>query len=601
MNATRTRKHIATITILSRRAIGFGAVLGWLLVSVSAGLGQPVITKEPQNQTNTVGTTATFTVEATGTPPLVCQWQKYLTDWSDLTNGGDATLVLTNVQTSDAADYRVVVTNVDGATTSAAAHLYVIVVPPTMVLQPTDQALAVGVAAYLSARASGSLPLSYQWRLDGIDLSGATGPLLIIPHVQLTNAGGYTVLVTNLAGGVTSRIAQLSVAQGWFYTNAAGAHVPYRLFVPRNYDPAWKYPLVLFWHGAGQCGVDNSGQLSDCGQFVFLSAANQMKHPCFYLAPQMPSDGLNTCDEVFGFSDLVTNLLGFLEAGFSIDPDRVYVTGLSMGGYASWEGLARYPGLFAAGVPMSGGQMCTDIADSPGIRAPVWNFHGTSDSSVPVGESDAAVSSLRGAGRNVIYTRYQSGGHDIWRDAYSTPVLVDWVMAQKRGVASTAEPLLSITTPTEEPVYLTGAAALNLAGTAGALGQAVTRVSWTNMASGTGGIASGTKLWSVTGIPLQSGKTNLIIVTAATTTWAGYGGNTTFNDTLSVVCAPLWLSLARQGTNALLNWSGGGPPYRLQRATELAAGDWTDLLTNAVPPVTLPLARQAEFYRVVGQ
>ena len=85
----------------------------------------------------------------------------------------------------------------------------------------------------------------------------------------------------------------------------------------------------------------------------------------------------------------------------------------------------------------------------------------------------------------------------------------------------------------------------------------------------------------MTGIPLVANKTNLIIVTATTTSWApAYGGNTTFNDTLTVIQSPLRATLMLQGTNAVLNWTGGGPPYRVQRATDLAAGDWTDLLTK---------------------
>jgi hypothetical protein len=108
----------------------------------------------------------------------------------------------------------------------------------------------------------------------------------------------------------------------------------------------------------------------------------------------------------------------------------------------------------------------------------------------------------------------------------------------------------------------------------------------------------------VASIPLVLNRTNLLIVTATTTSWSSaYGGDTSFNDTLTVIQAPLRATLTLQPTNALLNWTGGAPPYRVQRATNLAAGDWSDLLANATPPVTLPLpqAGQAGFYRIVGQ
>jgi hypothetical protein len=115
-------------------------------------------------------------------------------------------------------------------------------------------------------------------------------------------------------------------------------------------------------------------------------------------------------------------------------------------------------------------------------------------------------------------------------------------------------------------------------------------------------VASGNNLWSATNIPLVANKTNLVVVIGTTTSWApAYGGNTTFNDALTVVCYPIQATLTLQGAEVLLNWTGGGPPYNVQRATDLAVGDWTDVRTNVVPPVTLPLDRAAGFYRIVGQ
>ena len=95
---------------------------------------------------------------------------------------------------------------------------------------------------------------------------------------------------------------------------------------------------------------------------------------------------------------------------------------------------------------------------------------------------------------------------------------------------------------------------------------------------------------------------NLVTVTATTTSWApALGGSTTFNGTLVVVSTPLSATLAIQGSVANLNWTGGVAPYRVQRATDLASGNWLDVLTDAVPPVTVPLEGRAEFYRIVGQ
>jgi hypothetical protein len=316
--------------------------------------------------------------------------------------------------------------------------------------------------------------------------------------------------------------------------------------------------------------------------------------------------------DAYKFLDCATNLLSQLRMQFSIDPDRFYVTGLSMGGFFTWAMVARYPELWAAAAPLSGGWQYNSFKDfARSLRVPVWNFHAADDGSVSVGMSDSAVSSLRGAGANIIYTRYQTGGHPIWATAYSTPPFMGWLLAQRRGVASANEPLLSITSPTSEAVYWTGATNLSLAGTAAALGQAITKVTWTNTANLRTGTASGTNTWSVTGIPLLPSRTNSVVLLATTTSWAGYGGagaagsggNTTFNRTLTVIQSPLHATLTLQGTNTVLSWTGAAGPFRVQRASNLAAGDWTDLFPNATPPVTLPLplGGEAGFYRIVGQ
>jgi poly(3-hydroxybutyrate) depolymerase len=574
---------------------------GLLLAAVNVSCGRPVITAQPQDQTNILGTTAIFTVGAIGTPEPAYQWQKLDGSWTNLTDRTNTTLVLTNVQTSDEADYRAVVTNTAGATNSAAAHLYVIVPPSNLVLA-SDQVVIAGANPSFTAVVFTGTWLSYQWYRDGVALSGATNATLAFPNVQPTNAGAYNVLVTNLGGAVTSQLSQLSVAGGWVFTNAQGTQLPYRLFQPPRNDPATNYPLVLFWHGAGEVGTDNVGQMKDNGQFSFLTASNLAKFPCFYLAPQLPYQP-STCEQEYAFLDCATNLLSYLESQFAINPDRIYVTGLSMGGFLSWIMAARFPELLAAAVPMSGGWVCNSFQDLPfGWRVPVWNFHAANDGTIGVSYSDASVAALRVSGANVLYTRYQSGGHGIWPTAYKTPVLVDWVMAQRRGVTRTNEPLLTITSPTPEAVWRTGVTNLNLTGTAAALGQAVTLVSWTNLANSVKGTAVGSNAWTVTNIPVVAGQTNLIIVTAATTSWAPtYRGNTTFNDTLTVVSHPIQVTLVLQGTEAILNWTGDGPPYRVQRATDLVVGDWTDFLTNVTPPVSVPVTGQFGFYRVVGQ
>ncbi len=512
-----------------------------LLAAATTGLGQPVITQQPQHSTNAVGTTAQFTVTATGVDPLAYQWQKNIVDLAGQTN---ATLVLTNVQPANAGEYRVIVTNSDGATPSDIARL-VVVTPPAITSQPRDRAVASGVLASFSVALSGTTPFNFQWRQGGVDLPGATGQTLTHSKADITNAGAYTVVVSNLAGAVTSSVAVLSVAQGWIYTNAQGFILPYRLFLPLNYDPAQEYPLVLFIHGAGEeeCGVDNLGQLKDNGQYVFLAASNQIKQPCFLLCPQIVLRPETNQYQTFylSYCERMAAVLGQLETEYSVDPQRVYVTGLSMGGYCAWTMLALYPEMFAAGVPIAGGCFLTRFAPRYlDIRHPVWNFHAANDPVVPALYSDDAIGKLRNLGRNPIYTRYQTGGHGSWVPGYATPGLVDWVMSQRRGTDSPHEPILTITAPAAQTIFLTNATSLDLSGSAGALYTSVSQVIVTNTANGASRLAIGTTNWSVTNLSLQPGMTNFIIVTAkAPSGTPALAGETTFNDTLTVANGPL--------------------------------------------------------------
>ena len=183
-----------------------------------------------------------------------------------------------------------------------------------------------------------------------------------------------------------------------------------------------------------------------------------------------------------------------------------------------------------------------------------------------------------------------------------TPVIVDWLLAQRRGQPSTNQPLLTITSPTLEPLLTTAGTNLALAGSAAALGQSVTRVTCSNLTYNLTASTSGTYSWTAPNVPLRAGNTNLITVTAATTSWASaYGGETTFSDALTVFSSPIRASLSLGPTGTLLNWTGGTAPFQVERATELTPADWIVILTNATPPVTLPLDAPIGFYRIVGQ
>ena len=175
------------------------------------GATPPSVTTDPQSQTVLVGQNANFNVLASGTFPLGYQW--YYNTNTVLTNQTGSTLTVTNAQLTDAGGYSVIVSNAYGLATSAVAQLSVnIPDSPSIITQPQDQTVSLGGNATFTVTAGGSEPLSYQWYFNtNTPLANATDPALTITNVQPTNAGTYSVTVSNLAGGITSSNAILAI------------------------------------------------------------------------------------------------------------------------------------------------------------------------------------------------------------------------------------------------------------------------------------------------------------------------------------------------------------------------------------------------------
>ncbi|HEY9172364.1 MAG TPA: PQQ-binding-like beta-propeller repeat protein [Verrucomicrobiae bacterium] len=173
----------------------------------------PAITTQPQSRTNVAGTTATFSVAAIGTAPLSYQWRF---NGANLAGATSTDLTLTSVQPANAGNYTVVVTNAYGSVTSQVATLTVWV-PPTITAQPQSRTNVAGTTSMFCVTATGTPPLNYQWRKDALKLtdggnvSGTTTTCLTLANVQVADAGGYTVVVTNAYGSVTSQVAMLTV------------------------------------------------------------------------------------------------------------------------------------------------------------------------------------------------------------------------------------------------------------------------------------------------------------------------------------------------------------------------------------------------------
>lgn len=225
-----------------------------------------------------------------------------------------------------------------------------------------------------------------------------------------------------------------------------GRILPYRLHQPARQEPGVRYPLVLFLHGAGERGADNRGQFSR-----FTSTVRFWEQlPCFVLAPQCPlPTGDDDAESVWVQTSfrapshimrespswplrLVMEMLDRTLAEHPVDLDRVYVTGLSMGGFASWELLQREPGKFAAAMPVCGG---ADLAFAPKLAGmPAWLFHSDDDHIVPVCRSRDMIAALKAAGGSPRYTEYTGFNHDAWIPAYADNEAWTWLFSQRRAL-----------------------------------------------------------------------------------------------------------------------------------------------------------------------
>jgi predicted peptidase len=210
--------------------------------------------------------------------------------------------------------------------------------------------------------------------------------------------------------------------------------IDYLLFLPQGYeaDKNKKWPLILFLHGAGERGT-NVWKVATHGP-----PKNVAEHPDFPFIVVSPQ-----CPEKQVWSNEV--LLGLLEEAMKkcqVDPSRVYLTGLSMGGYGTWNLGLAYPEKFAAIAPICGGGQMISVLLSGGERGAalktlgIWAFHGAKDPVVPVAESQRMVDAVKKAGvTDVKFTIYPEAQHNSWVQAYEDPELYKWFLEHKRGAA----------------------------------------------------------------------------------------------------------------------------------------------------------------------
>jgi dienelactone hydrolase len=256
------------------------------------------------------------------------------------------------------------------------------------------------------------------------------------PTVQATTPGNYITRI---------------------FTDAHGMQMTYYLFVPVNNDPQRKYPLVLLLHGGDERANVNSPP--DQNRNVLLnqnyvkvwgpgipglsSSDVQSQNPSFIVVPQVDnpqhwvdvptSQGSYTLiAQPTGSLRMAKEIVDALQKQYpNIDPHRLYITGLSMGGYGTWDAIERWPGYFAAAAPLAGAGDPSKASRL--VNLPIWAFHGSGDGGVPVSGSRDMIQAIKVAGGHPRYTEYASAGHEIWAMVYSTPAFFSWLFSQRNS------------------------------------------------------------------------------------------------------------------------------------------------------------------------
>lgn len=238
------------------------------------------------------------------------------------------------------------------------------------------------------------------------------------------------VAVTNAAAVMEARV----------FTGANGGLLRYRILTPATLEAGRRYPLVLFLHGAGERGEDNAMQLV-WGVWPLVSYMKRKGIEGYVIAPQCPA-GKQWVDTPWSLPahkmpekpsepmSLVMELLDKTVNELPVDSGRVRVTGISMGGYGTWDIVQRRPDFFAAAMPVCGGG---DSTLAWKIRSvPIWTFHGDKDGAVPVVRSRQMVSALWQCDGNVRYREYPGVGHGCWIQTYGDNKVLDWFFSQSK-------------------------------------------------------------------------------------------------------------------------------------------------------------------------
>ncbi|PLR77457.1 phospholipase [Bacillus sp. V3-13] len=204
-------------------------------------------------------------------------------------------------------------------------------------------------------------------------------------------------------------------------------NLDYLLHLPEDYyfEQEKAFPLVLFLHGVGERG--NNAEFLKRNGLPKLAETQEL--PFILLSPQCP-DYVPRYSNWLLELDAVMNLFEETIQKYRVDESRIYLTGLSMGGYGAWELAIQNPDRFAAVAPICGGGSAENVHRLKDI--PVWTFHGAKDDIIPIEETEQMVAALKEAGGNVKFTVYPDAKHDSWTETYNNPQFFEWMLSQSK-------------------------------------------------------------------------------------------------------------------------------------------------------------------------
>ncbi len=196
----------------------------------------------------------------------------------------------------------------------------------------------------------------------------------------------------------------------------------YLLSLPKGYEESDKqWPMILFLHGAGESG----DELAKVKRHGPPKLVQQKDYPFIIVSPQSPRRGWNT--------EALMGLVDDVASKYRVDQSRIYLTGLSMGGFGTWSLAEAYPDRFAAIAPICGGG---DPKQAGRLKdLPIWVFHGAKDTTVPLKRSEDMVQAVKDAGGDAKLTVYPDAGHDSWTETYNNPELYEWFLKHHREPA----------------------------------------------------------------------------------------------------------------------------------------------------------------------